>query len=127
MHTPYPRLYSPRNFLLGCRLWLSARSKLTVSDVVGDISAQPAITWRAVAALLAGVLILMVFARLIGVFAPAAIARATPLFSMRMLVNTLGVLALAAATWIAWRLLRAIVRFYAEMCRLGHDSRRAAV
>jgi len=127
MHTPYPRLYSPRNFVLGCRLWLSGRSKLTLSDVVGDIGARPAVTWRAVAALLAGVLILTVFARLIGAFAPAAIARAAPLVSMRMLVNALGVLALTALTWILWRLLRAIVRFYAEMCRLGHASRTAAL
>jgi hypothetical protein len=129
MHPPrYPALYSPRNFLLGCRVWLQERAAMTHAQAAGECSSKPGSPLAegprgALLALAAGVVFILVLTRFLGFVAPAAVHQAASYLTARMLVQALGLLGGLALAWLAWRAVAALVRGYAHMCRLGHAAR----
>lgn len=122
-------LYSPRNFLLGCRISLRARLSLSHAEAAAELRTSPGAApegpWRVLLALVAGVALILALSRFVGFVAPAAVHQVAPVLSPGALARAMGLLAAALLAWMAWRLTRAGARFYARMCRLGYAARLA--
>lgn len=129
MHpTHVPRLYSPANFLLGCRLALTSRAAVTGAQAIEELAPTPRRAFGAIAtvlfALLAGAALLLAVVRGLGHSAPAAMRQMAPVVSARGVAMVAALAVFVAFSWVVWRVGRSIVNFYAAMCRLGYAHRR---
>lgn len=128
MHTTHPpRLYSPTNFLLGCRLTLTSRAAVTAAQAVQELAPTPRRAFGVIAtalfALLAGTALLLAVVRGLGHSAPAAMQRIGPGVSAHGAALAIGAAVFAVFAWLAFRAGRAVARFYAAMCHVGYAHR----
>jgi hypothetical protein len=130
MHAHHPRLYSPANFLLGCRLALTARTTITAAQAIQELAPTPGRAFGKMAtvlfALLAGVALLLAVMRGVGHSAPAVVQQMAPAVSSRDLAQGVALLIFAVVTWLLVRVGSSWVQFYASMCRLGQAHRHEA-
>lgn len=128
MHPTHPsRLYSPANFLLGCRLALMSRAAITHAQAIQELAPTQRRAFGAIAtrlfALLAGLALLMAAVRGLGHSAPAAMQQLGPVVSAYGVALLVALAVFLAFSWMVWRVGHSTVNFYAAMCHLGYAHR----
>lgn len=128
MHLTHPpRLYSPANFLLGCRLILTSRASVTPAQAIQELAPAPRRVFGPLAtaffALLVGLALLLATVRGLGHSAPAAMEHFGPAVSAHGVALVVAITVFATLSWLVLRAGRSGMRFYVAMCRLGHAHR----
>lgn len=122
-----PRLYTLANFILGCKLALASRGRMSHLQALEELAPPPEKTFGAIAAalfaLLAGVALLLAVVRSVGHVAPTAMEQAAPVVSAYGVAIGVAFVVFAAFSWLLFRLGRSVTRFYVRMCHIGHAHR----